>query len=310
MTEEVPLGSETSPRISPSGLAQRFVSHPRDSFRAMDESAAGTLERIIASQTAWATRNGVPLNASSRCANVEDNLFSPLNEDTAAEFGGGAGDELGTPESPGSMASLRSSSALAVNVFDAWRGRDLSPLAPLLAASEAAARVRFEVTYPTGLRGIPPHLDVVIDHPGGSPVAIESKFTEIYAPAHNDFRPSYFEDPDLWIGFGRTHDVALRIAEGTEWFERLGAAQLIKHALGLKHAHGSNGFRLLYLWYEWPGEAAETHKREVQRFAESIGGDFDFAAVTYQDLFGDLRDLPEPGPGYIAYLANRYFSGG
>ena len=132
MTEEVPLGSETSPRISPSGLAQRFVSHPRDSFRAMDESTAGTLERIIASQTAWATRNGVPFDGSSRCANVEDNLFLPLNEDTAEEFGGGAGDELGTPEAPGSMASLRSSSALAVNVFDAWRGRDLSPLAPLL----------------------------------------------------------------------------------------------------------------------------------------------------------------------------------
>ena len=276
----------------------------------MDESAAGTLKRIIASQTAWATRNGVPFDASSRCASVEDNLHMPLNEDTAEEFGGGAGDELGTPEAPGSMASLRSSSALAVNVFDAWRGRDLSPLAPLLGASEAADRVRFEVTYPTGLRGIPPHLDVVIDHPDGSPVAIESKFTEIYTPAHNDFRPSYFADPDLWIGFERTQDFALGIADGTERFEHLGAAQLIKHALGLAHAHGPNGFRLVYLWYEWPGEAAETHKREVERFAESIGGDFDFAAMTYQELFGDLRDLPEPGPGHTAYLADRYFSGG
>ena len=114
--------------------------------------------------------------------------------------------------------------------------------------------------YPTGLGGVPPHLDVVIDRPGGAPLAIESKFTEVYSPAHNDFRPSYFEAPGLWDGFERTERLAVAIADGSTQFKHLGAAQLIKHALGLKHAHGPRGFRLLYLWYDWPGEIADAHK--------------------------------------------------
>ena len=27
------------------------------------------------------------------------------------------------------------------------------------------------------------------------------KFTEVYSPAHSDFRPSYCEEPELWFGF-------------------------------------------------------------------------------------------------------------
>ncbi|MGB5566924.1 MAG: hypothetical protein WBN93_11420 [Acidimicrobiia bacterium] len=26
-------------------------------------------------------------------------------------------------------------------------------------------------------------------------------FTEVYSPAHSDFRPSYCEEPELWFGF-------------------------------------------------------------------------------------------------------------
>lgn len=273
----------------------------------MNESMTGSLNEVIASQTAWAERHGIPFDASSRCGSVQDNLFMSLNPHSAEEFGGGAGGELGTPEEPGSMASLRSSSALAVNVFDAWRDGDPTPLAPLLNSDPSADRVRFEVTYPAGLRGIPPHLDVVIDRPGGFPLAIESKFTEIYSPSHNEFRPSYFESPELWSGFEQTREVALAIHDGTEQFTHLGPAQLIKHALGLKHAHGSKGFRLLYLWYQWPSEIADVHRAEIERFSEAVSGDFEFAALTYQELFDGLRRISGPRAGYLDYLADRYF---
>jgi hypothetical protein len=130
----------------------------------------------------------------------------------------------------------------------------------------------------------------------------------VYSPAHNQFRPSYFEKPMLWEGFEQTEKLAQGIADGSERFESLGAAQLIKHALGLKNAFGPEGFRLLYLWYEWPGEIAGVHRAEIRRFAEAVGGDFDFAALTYQELFDGLRQIPEPRPGYVAYLEDRYFS--
>jgi hypothetical protein len=230
-----------------------------------------------------------------------------LTAGSVEEFGQGAGNELGTSDAPGSMASLRSSSALAVNVFDAWRGADLDPLTTLVAADPSADRLRFEVQYPTGLGGVPPHLDVVIDRSGGVPLAIESKFTEVYSAAHNEFRPSYFEARGLWVGFEQTRELAAAMADGSEGFEHLGAAQLVKHALGLKNAFGPKGFRLLYLWYEWPGEIAAEHRIEIGRFADAIDEDFDFAAMAYQELFERLREVPEPHPGYVAYLRYRYF---
>ncbi len=276
----------------------------RPSVSMMSEPA-----EIIGGQVAWAERHGIPLDRSKRCRAAEDNLFVPLSPGSAGEFGEGAGNELGTGDTPGSMASVRSSSALAVNVFAAWRSGALARLMSLLAADTMADRLRFEVQYPTGLGGVPPHLDVVIDRPGGVPLAIESKFTEVYSPAHNDFRPSYLEAPGLWDGFGQAQDLALAIADGSTQFKHLGAAQLIKHALGLKNGCGPTGFRLLYLWYDRPGEIAGAHRNEIGRFAETVGGDFDFAVLTYQELFEWLREIPEPGPGYLTYLEDRYFSG-
>jgi hypothetical protein len=172
-----------------------------------------------------------------------------------------------------------------------------------------ADRLRFEVQYPTGLGGVPPHLDVIIDRSGSAPLAIESKFTEVYSPAHNEFRPSYFAAPGLWDGFDGSERLAVAVADGSTQFKHLGAAQLVKHALGLKNAYGPKRFRLLYLWYEWPGEIADAHKAESERFAQAVDDDFDFAALTYQELLEGLRVIPEPRPGYLTYLEDRYFSG-
>jgi hypothetical protein len=272
------------------------------------ESTQNALNEIIERQVEWADRHGIPYQKPNMCRSVGDNLFLPLDPDTTMEFGEGAGSELGTSDAPGSMSSLRSSSALAVNVFAPWRGTDIAPLSSLFASDPSANRLRFEVQYPTGLRGIPPHLDVVIDRPGGIPLAIESKFTEVYSPAHNGFRDSYFEKPGLWDGFDHVHELALAIADGSVQFEYLGAAQLIKHALGLKKAYGPTGFRLLYLYYEWPSEIAVLHSAEIDRFADIAQLDLDFASMTYPELFDRLETIEEPRTGYRSYLSDRYFS--
>ena len=65
---------------------------------------------------------------------------------------------------------------------------------------------------------------------------------------------------------------------------------------------------MLYLWYDWPGEIADAHKSEIGRFTETIGAEFGFAALTYQELFEGLKEIPEPRPGYLTYLEDRYFS--
>jgi hypothetical protein len=234
---------------------------------------------------------------------LDDNLFVPLHPDTHREFEEGAGNELA-----GDLRSLRSSAGLACNVFDYWRSHPSEPLAQACGVEGSSCRVSFERKFPTGLGGTPPHLDVVLETEKGPPTAIESKFSELYGPAHNDFRESYFAREAVWGGLPRSLDLARRIRGGHASFQALGAAQLLKHALGLKHAHGPGGFRLLYLWYEVPGETAMLHRREVDEFARQVADDFVFASLTYQELFPRLQETAADHREYVDYLGARYFS--
>lgn len=151
------------------------------------------LEQILEAQRRWAAGRGISVDGAGRTPELEDNLYQPLHPQTQAEFEKGAGNEL-----EGDMRSLRSSAALACNVFDPWRERPLRPLATACGADPDLARLRFEATFPTGLRGTPPHLDVLLDG-DGTPTAIESKFTEIYSPGrHGGFAEAYFKREELW----------------------------------------------------------------------------------------------------------------
>ena len=68
------------------------------------------LNEIITSQAEWAESRGIPFDKSKRCGTFGQNLFMPLTPGSVEEFGEGAGNELGTSDAPGSMASLRSCS--------------------------------------------------------------------------------------------------------------------------------------------------------------------------------------------------------
>jgi hypothetical protein len=59
----------------------------------------------------------------------ESNLFQPLNAQSKVAFDQGSGSELqDRPTGPAKMRALHSSSALAVNFFDAWVREDTKPL--------------------------------------------------------------------------------------------------------------------------------------------------------------------------------------
>lgn len=286
------------------------MSSSTDTVTIMDDAKVPVvpMQAIVDAQVAWARSAGLSLVDHHQLTTVDENLFRPLHPATRQEFVAGAGSELGKPGEKPPMASLRSSAALAVNFFDAWRGRDLAPLTNALGVGESSD-LWFERKFPTGLRGTPPHLDVVLDGAGVTPTAIECKFAEIYGQANNKFKDSYFATPDIWKGLDNARLLAIDLVSGDVSFERLGAAQLIKHSLGLTGAFGIGGFRLVYLWFRWPGSEADRHQAEVDRFAEIVGHDFAFEALTYQDLFKRLSGSSEPQPGYLDYLADRYFAG-
>ena len=85
------------------------------------------------------------------------------------------------------------------------------------------------------------------------------------------------------------------------------AAQLLKHALGLRREFGPRRSRLLYLWYDVPGEAGAAHQREIDEFAGDVHGELRFQALTYQEFIGRIaaRHRPEHEE-YVDYLVERY----
>ena len=208
------------------------------------------------------------------------------------------------------MQALHSSSALACNVFDYWRGRDTSPLARALEIEAPICSIAFERKFPTGLRGKAPNLDVVLTPASGPAVAIESKFLEPYGSKgkKSGFKPKYFpRDRELWTEAGFPKCQAAATAASARKDQRLNAAQLLKHILGL--ARMSSPWSLLYLWYDPTANTDETHSSELRSFSNSVSGDrLLFRAISYQTLFKKLvveagqNDVP-----YIEYLRDRYF---
>ena len=249
--------------------------------------------------TCWARGEGLELNYSrTGFARIEDALFVPIDEDSRQQVADGAGGELKR------LHSLRSSSALAFNVFAPWKP-DPTAIAGVLGGSGLYDTVRFECQYPTGVSTRHPHLDVVIDG-GEPPVAVESKFLEIYdEPKPSEFSRGYLAAESLWAGMPRLRSLAEQLVDDPWTFERLGAAQLIKHTLGLAARYGPGGFLLVYLWYDFHSDTAVTHRSEVERFIEA-GQDIAFTALTYQELYTELTRIEEPAPGYQRYLSGRY----
>lgn len=269
--------------------------------------------QILQQQQAWASAHGVAVDAKGYTAAVEDNLFQPLSAATRADFVAGSGDELGSADKKGKMCALHSSSALACNVFDYWRTRDLSAVSRALNLGVTAKAMRFEAKFPTGLDGVPPNLDLALDA-GGVTIGIECKFTEPFGSSKpsQPFKSKYFaSDRKLWAeaGLPSCQQLAEGLQKGAPQFKHLNGAQLLKHLLGLSRL-GAGKFRLIYLWYAWPGPESDAHASEVAAFAAALDTGIQFRALTFQEFFRALSgNLKSEDAGYSAYLGGRYFGG-
>lgn len=272
-----------------------------------------TKQAVYDQQKKWATDHSIPTDADGYTRTVEENLFQPLSTETRAEFAAGSGDELGGTGKRGKMQATHSSSALVCNVFDYWRSRPMASLSEALGAPDAAGHLYFEQTYPTGLRGTPPHIDVALLGDSTKPFCVESKFSEPYGSDKNDkpFEISYFpEGSELWSKHGLTNSQALarKIHHSEIKFSQLGAPQLLKHILGLANKFGKD-FTLLYLWYDClDSEEAKEHRKEIDTFVQHLSGEIDFRTLTYQKLFQKMQGDPAIDKSYIKYLEERYFS--
>lgn len=269
---------------------------------------------IFRQQQIWAANHNIEVDSSGCYTKaLHANLFQPMHTDTLVDFQRGSGDELGENGRRGKMQALHSSSALAVNFFDYWRGLSLTWLQDAMSLSSKPASLCFEKKFPTRLPGNPPNLDVALSLTDGKTVTVESKFTETYTHANHEepFKDSYFPIGDgLWLrcALPRCQRLAGRLRNRESKFQYMNVAQLLKHVLGLAQP-GVGQFTLFYLWYAIPSEEATQHAKEVKEFIDEVGFELDFRTLTYQELFSSARrDLRGEHQAYLSYLEERYFS--
>ena len=269
-----------------------------------------TLQLISKEQKHWAQKHGIKFDNDGYTLNLSDNLYRPLILEAEVEFGSGKGDELGNSTKRGKMQALRSSSALVVNVFQYWRETDrVDVIAKALDINKKLTTMKFEQTYPTRLRGIPPHLDVELSN-GDLRVAIESKFTETYhRHTRRELKDAYIKTPGLWTGLPNCEKLVRLIYSemGRKTsFSYLDAPQLLKHILGLKSQLDAKPFKLIYLWCEYPSRESEKHRLEIEKFSDYLGDEVSFSNMTYQQLFETLGTGQLADKDYLAYLNERY----
>ncbi len=258
---------------------------------------------------------------------VAASVSSGLIEQFGADFEGGAGGELrdrggGDKVVPAKMKALRSSSALALNLF--------GPIKPLigsltLADCSSFDDLAFERPFDARLGRLPPHLDVLLTGTQGD-AAIEVKCLEHLVPAKNAFAPAYGEIP---ASDKRRNSPWFRhmneFAKTGRRYRRLHAAQLIKHYFGLA-ANARRPITLVYLFWEptnadfisvrnRDGQVVNPyveHREDIDRFANAVTDDtateVRFAAVPLLGLLHDWTACtahPELA-GHAARLRRRY----
>lgn len=201
--------------------------------------------------------------------------------------------------SSGKFANPESSAALAANAFGLFLEVPGLLSLPGMPLSASHVTLEAEMRFPWN-RGRHPWLDAAVETPTHL-IGIESKRYEPFRDskaAH--FSDAYFQPVwgDAMQGFERMRDA---LAEGDIRFVTLDAAQLVKHAFGLRTQALARGKRavLIYLYAEpkaYPDgrglapDLVARHRSEVEAFSAAVTDpscDVGFVAFSYAILLAE-----------------------
>lgn len=205
----------------------------------------------------------------------------------------------------GKFSSSESSTALVANAFGWFLNRPevLPPLPGVPAGRADALALEAEMRFPWR-GGRHPWLDVGITTPT-TLIGVESKRYEPFRPGKATVFSEAYDRP-LWPdGMARYTAMRLGLTAGTATFKTLDAAQLVKHAYGLRNQaeKQARGAVLVYLHAEpatWasgkPVDPARIalHRKEVARFAATVkGDDVVFVPLRWADLVAQWAAEPK-----------------
>lgn len=207
------------------------------------------------------------------------------------------------------LRSPDSAAALAINTFVPWRA---SPKEMPLAGYTGFDAMQFEVRCPTGLRGTPPHLDLLALRPDVA-VAVTVRCTEYLGRRKSAVAPSYDRLLAETPGIEAWRSALARLRASPDGFKLLDLGALIKYALALGRTFPDRTAVLLYLYWE-PIDAElfdefAHHRAELDALRlETEGSRIQFKAETFATLWRDWdsRDRPPWIQDHIRRLRSRY----
>lgn len=199
--------------------------------------------------------------------------------------------------------------ALAINSFFPWRraSRELE-----LAGQSSFDAIQFDVRCPTGLRGTPPHLDLLAlrdDHA----VAVTVRSVEYLTKRRSSIATSYDQLLQSTPGMKPWYHHMNAWRNDHVNYQHIDLAALIKYVTALGHTFPDRSSTLLYLYWEpLDAEAFDAfrhHQRELDRLTEAVSGArVDFATKSFDQLWQDWSERSSPSwlSDHVARLRRRY----
>ena len=221
-------------------------------------------------------------------------------EDIQGDFAQGSGNELA-----GKFRATHSSSALAANTFGPWRK---NPQTLSLLGKTGFTSLQFERQCPTGLGGIPPNLDLVVEDPDVV-IGVESKFLEFLALKQPTFTASYKPEnlPRMEPCWAKLM-AALKAGPA----QYLDGAQLVRHYLGLRNQPEFKGKKIILLNIFWEPEnwadfpEYRRHRAELAAFQEAVqDSEVTFVWMSYPELWQSWKALGL-FPDHLREIRKRY----
>lgn len=259
----------------------------------------------------WAAVRDLEPTEAGTVATIEANLYRPLSSATHDELARRAsrplGDDSDPLAKPAAIQHLDARCALDCNVFDYWRERPLAPLCEALGVPDADT---LSFGRPDASEDAE-DCDLWIGSESERPTAVATRFLEpLGGEATWRGRALAATDAAMLPG---CRGLALDLDAHPDRFTLLPIDALLCLASELTRRHGHRGFRMRFVWYDPAGcdpggRVASRMRDEIDRFRMRAGGEIDFDACSYQEVFRRLHGADAEHGGYLRYLASRYFA--
>ena len=240
---------------------------------------------------------------SSRAADVRARRLADLLIDGVDD------DQLPLSLDRSRLRSADSAAALAINTFVPWRrAPDVMPLA----GYTGFQGMQFEARCPTGLRGTPPHLDLLALREDAA-VAVTVRCSEYLGRRKSPVAPSYDRLLNETPGLEAWRHYLQALRASPRQFALLDLGAWIKYALALGRTFPDRQAVLLYLYWE-PIDADmfdefRRHRAELDALvAETASNRIRFQAQTFASLWSEWADYGRPAwlQDHVKRLRSRY----